>query len=172
MEIGHRRTTACMPRTWKSTPEEVLHCLQLVWRRRNYENFAHAVHRSSGRTDGSKNFPKLDYTVDVVRQSSQDSQCAPRSSNCYGAWRYRVARERLSSSLAWLAPLHSSTWRHCISYSCREPVTKWTFVNFQQDEFLSSSLPGSCITRTYPSVSEEQICNSLVTRPLLFNSYT
>jgi hypothetical protein len=40
--------------------------------------------------------------VGVVGQSSQILQRAPWSSNWYGAWCYRVAGERLSSSLAWL----------------------------------------------------------------------
>lgn len=45
----------------------------------------------------STNGNEPDYMVDVVRQSSQDWQCVPWSSNWYGAWSYHVTRERLLS---------------------------------------------------------------------------
>ena len=51
---------------------------------------------------GSQKASNLDYMVGVLGQSSQLWQCAPQSWNWYRAWCYHVAREWLSSSLAWL----------------------------------------------------------------------
>jgi hypothetical protein len=56
------------------------------------------VHLPSARTDGSQKESDPDYMVGVVGQSSQTLQRAPWSSNLYGAWRCRVAGERLSCS--------------------------------------------------------------------------
>ena len=52
--------------------------------------------------DESQKEPNLTSTVNAVGQSSQDWQCALQSSKWYGTKSYCVARERLSSSLAWL----------------------------------------------------------------------
>ena len=42
---------------------------------------------------GRQKVPNPDYTMGVVRRSSQAWQCALRSSNLCGSWRYHVARE-------------------------------------------------------------------------------
>ena len=79
--------------------------------------------------------------VGVVGQSSQNWQCAPWPSNWYGAWRYCVARERLSS-LAWLRKFKPSAQ----SASWCSGQTWWLQVPGNSKEFSLSYPKRQCIS--------------------------
>jgi len=64
------------------------------------KHFGHAVHLSLAQTAGNQKASNRVYMMGVVGQSSQDWQCVPQYSDCYGAWHYCVLGERLSFSLA------------------------------------------------------------------------
>ena len=122
------------------------HSSQLIGWRRSYENIAHAVYFSSDRTDGRKKAPKPNYTVGVVRESSQDWQCAPWSSNWYRAWRYPFARRRLSSSMSRLGKFEPSAY-----WTSRCSGQSWWFAGFKEIQKGSScSYPEWQCTSLYP----------------------
>jgi len=110
-------TKACMTCSYKSAPAEVTHCFTASTVLLLGKCCPHSL-SFRWKLENAKSV-----VVGVVWQSSQDWQCAPWSSSWHGAWRYPVARERLSSSPAWLSKFQSlaSLVLQCSSHS-------WWFV--------------------------------------------
>ena len=94
--------------TLQSAPAETTLCFTAAVTAITRKRFPMHTHLSSAQTDWRKEAPNVDYAEGVVRQPSQDWQCAPESKR-------GGVRGRLSSSLAWLYKF--KPWTHWSQHS-------------------------------------------------------